>query len=302
MKEQAQTVTISEALSQVQGELEARRILDQEQKPYLIQVCGASASGKSTISRLLAGSLPGGKVFSMDAYLAEGLWDQNRVFNHNSPNPNRPYIAGISPEIWDMPLMLRHLKSLRNKDSVQMPVFDETVKDRTGYIAYTPGNYIIVEGIHAFEPEFLDGSQYALLVRAPLHDRITRKMVRTCRVYNQTDVDEVVERYLTKDEPVNRIYEPEHIEIADRVIDNKANPNNEYKKISGQRSILQRGRRVLFTPTEATGSLVTGEELAAVFMPDNSVYLQYKVGRRILVETPLKETTLDMLRAHYIAT
>ncbi len=290
---------VGTVVSKVRTELTTRHLREHDEKPFLIQVCGASASGKSTVAKLLAESLPGGKVFAMDAYLAEGLWDQTRVFNHNSPDPTRPYIAGISPEIWDMPLMLNHLRDLRNNKVIQMPIFNETIKDRDGYEVFKPSAYIVVEGIHAFQPEFLHDSKYAMLVRAPLHDRIARKIVRTYRVYKQSDIDEVVERYLTKDEPVNRIYEPEHIGIADSIINNNGNPYREFHKLGSQSSILQRGRRILFTPTKDVGCLSIGEELAAVFMPDNSVYLQYKVGRRVLVETPVKETTLDILRTYY---
>ena len=263
-----------------------------------IHVCGISASGKSTVSKVLAESLDDTEIFPMDAYLSEGLWDQSKKFDHDSPDPNRPYISGISPEIWDMQLMRNHLENLRAGESVQMPIFDETVKDRVGYRSFSPSKNIVVEGGHAFSDDFLPYADYRVLVKAPLHDRLTRKIVRTHVLYGLDDVNEVIQRYLTKDEPVGRIYEPAYTGIADQVVNNPANPRREFAHLVSDASARQPGSYHALLPKTETGGLKQGEDFGIIFGL-GSLSVRYSVDNKLLVQLPIDQETFGLLNDYY---
>lgn len=267
--------------------------------PIMVHICGVSASGKSTVSDLLATNLPFCSIFPMDSYLSERLWDESQAFNHNSPDPSRPYIGGISPEIYDMSLMRAHLRAVRLGGAIDMPVFDKTIKDRVGYKIFVPTRVILVEGIYSFQDEFMENCSYAVLIRASLHDRLTRKVVRTFVKYHRQDVDEVISRYLIKDEPINRIYEPEHIAVSDEVINNPADPIRDYANLPHLESAFDNGRRFLLTPRDGFGKSHIAEDFNVIILGDGNSYVQYRVEERILVEAPIKSSTVDLLENYY---
>lgn len=267
--------------------------------PYMVNVCGPSASGKSTLARRLSYSLPDGRLVTMDRYLSEGLWDTTRTFNHESPDPERPYIGGISPEIWDMPLMEEQIVELKNGNAVTMPVFDEQVKDRIGYDPFQPASRIVVEGGHSFSPPFVDMADFKVLVEAPLHGRLIRKLVRTCVVYGLDEGDEILSRYLTKDEPVNRHYLDERNAQADAVIANPLDPFAEFSEVVPRP--IRDGKLYQFkstlVPKADTGKLLSGEEL--VVAEHKQLLLTYRLLGRLIVSSVIVPNTLDLLLDFY---
>lgn len=263
-----------------------------------IHVAGASASGKSTIARLIGSQLVETSVLSIDSYLAEGLWDTTRVFNHDSHDPDKPYIGGISPEIWDLPLLHVHLSQLAAGKTIQVPRFDETIKDRVGYEPFAPKKHIVLEGGHAFSEPFVDFANHKIYVRAPLHDRLMRKIVRTHIQYEREDIDEVLGRYLTRDEYAQKAYDSKFSQIADQVIENPANPRKDYADMQNATTRTDWPAQTVLIPTGDTGTLHPGEQLA-ITAHETTYGIRYRVDERTLVDLPISAETRDLLVEHY---
>ena len=263
-----------------------------------IHIAGASASGKSTIARFVGNQLPRTAVLPVDNYLAEGLWDTTRSFNHDSPDPGKPYIGGISPEIWDLPLLYTHLSQLAAGKTIQAPRFDETIKDRVGYEPFVPQDTVVLEGGHAFSEPFVTFADHKVYVRAPLHDRLMRKIVRTHIQHGREDVDEVLGRYLTRDECAHRAYDDIFSQMADQVVENPANPHADYAKMPATKIHTDQSTQTLLIPTRDTGKLHPGEQLA-ITTHDTMYGIRYGVNGRVLVNLPISVETKDLLIKYY---
>lgn len=267
--------------------------------PQLIHVGGVSAAGKTTISSYLAERLPDARVLSIDSYLIAGLGKMTVHFDDTPPDPNRPYIGGISPRVWELDLLTKHLGALRRNEPVEVPIFDQTTKDRVGSEEFIPGRYIILEGGHAFGDELRDTANYRLLVTTPLHDRITRKIVRTFLQYRRTDLDDIVGRYLTKDEPVWQHYRNEHSALADQVITNPSRPAEHYEQAPEVDKPVPLIRRFNLIPMPDTGVLHDGETFYVGHSEDGIHYVGYAINDRTLVHLPLNADIVRRLATHY---
>lgn len=273
--------------------------LSEAQPPNFINVGGVSAAGKTTVARALAAGIPQTKILSVDSYLGEGLWDQNLKFNHDSPDPNRPFIGGISPEIWDLNLLEKHLDMLGRQQTVNVPIFDETIKDRVGAVSFGPSRNIVLEGGHSFTERFLSRALYKILVEAPLHDRLTRKMVRTHLIYKLIDVDEILRRYVTRDEPVRKIYQEEQQALADQIVANPANPAVDYQGLETPLNHRAKGIYRSLVPHEETGGLHAQERLGIIQKVVGGLVIDYEIAGRKLIHLPILEKTARLLGRHY---
>jgi uridine kinase len=268
-------------------------------EPVFIHVGGVSASGKSTFARYLGTVLEDAKVLPIDAYLVEGLSDPNRHFDHTPPDPNRPYIGGISPDIWELDLLEDHLQQLAKKRAVQIPVFNETIKDRVGYEQFAPSRHIILEGGHTFSERFRDEADYRILVVAPFHDRVTRKIVRTHREYHRTDIEEVLDRYCTKDEPVQQFYRAEHESIANQIVNNRADPIRDYSWLEPTGLPETQGEFNALVPKLGYGVLHPEEMFGFITKTEGGSNLRYEVAGKRLVDLPIPELTLEYMAEYY---
>ena len=264
-----------------------------------IHIGGPSAVGKTTLALILQTELPESRVLSVDSYLIAGLGKLAGTLSDAPPDPSKPYIGGITPEVWEFTLLRSHITELKAKRAVQVPVFDQTIKDRIGYKDFEPVPHIILEGGNSFGEELREYADYKVLVTASLHDRLVRKAVRTHARYRRDDLDDVWGRYLTKDEPSWRHYEPEFSEMADQIFCNPSDPRNDFANLPAARYNRTEGKRYTLTPTPATGKLHEGESLVIVEDTSASFQLNYSVGGRDLVNLPLDKQYVELLEEHY---
>ncbi len=272
---------------------------DSVDSPQLIHVGGVSAAGKSSVSRYIAEILPDSKTISIDSYLIAGLGKMTVWFDDTSPDPTRPYIGGISPRVWELDLLSKHLDALKRNEPIQVPLFDQTTKDRVGYEELVPAHYIILEGGNTFGDDLRDTADYRILVTAPLHDRITRKIVRTFVQYQRTDLDDIVGRYLTKDEPVWQYYRYEHTALADQVITNPSRPTEHYVNATTVDNPEPLVRKFNLVPRPETGVLHDGETFYVGHSKDGTHYIGYAINDRVLVHLPLDAYIAGHLATHY---
>jgi len=268
-------------------------------EPQFVHVGGPSAVGKTTLAIILQSELPKSRVLSIDSYLVANLGGLAGTFSDTPPDPSKPYIGGITPEVWEFSLLRRHITELKERRAVQVPIFDQTTKLRAGYTTFEPSANIILEGGHSFSGELRDTADYKVLVVASLHDRLIRKAVRTHARYRRDDLDEVWGRYLTKDEPSWRHYEPEFSEIADQVFPNPSDPAVDYTQLPSARYKRAEGKYHSLTPAPETGHLHDAERLGIIEMPHAAYQLSYAVGSRDLVNLPLEKQHVELLAAYY---
>jgi len=115
-------------------------------KPYVIAIAGPSCSGKTSVARELAKTVPA-TIFSLDAYyhdLSTLSLEERAAFNFDHPDS------------LDAHMLSRHLHELAQGHEVTRPVYDFATHTRS-YQTETlvPKNYLIVEGLFTLYWDFI---------------------------------------------------------------------------------------------------------------------------------------------------
>lgn len=265
------------------------------ERAFMIHVAGQSAAGKSTISALVATALTDCRAINMDDYLRG--WEIGPL-NHDSGDPNRPFFAGLNPAVYNLELLHSDLLQLRNGIAVEKPVFDEVTKSRVGSRQLQPAEILVVDGIYALSSPFLKLSDLAILVEAPLHDRLMRKIVRNHISYRQ-EVDGILADYLTRDEPTYTFYKEELHAAADLVVENVANPAVDYHPLLQVRDVVYFGGRNQARPKTGYGNLHPEESLSVASDPLGGIVLEYGVDSKLLVSGQISRATYDLIQQFY---
>lgn len=113
---------------------------NQDNRPLFIGIVGASASGKTTISRKIIEQFNGDAIIiSQDSYY--------RDLSHIAPE-ERPKINFDHPDSLDFGLLEQHLIDLAAGKTIQIPTYDFKTHSQTDiYKTVAPKKVIIVEGI-----------------------------------------------------------------------------------------------------------------------------------------------------------
>ena len=107
-------------------------------RPYLIGIAGPSCSGKSELTRRLAGILSA-PVLALDSYYRE--LDHLELEERARSNFDQP--AAL-----DERMVFEHLRALARGQAIARPIYDFTTHSRTGEVEYlAPGAFVIVEGL-----------------------------------------------------------------------------------------------------------------------------------------------------------
>ncbi|MFH1571524.1 MAG: uridine kinase [Gemmatimonadota bacterium] len=157
-------------------------------RPVLVGIAGPSCSGKSSIARLLATSLPGaGLVLPMDHY----YHDLGRM----APAARHRFNFDV-PESIDLDLLLGNLQGLTRGETVVKPVylFPEHVRASEGE-PVGPADCVVVEGLFAlYWLEIRSLLGLAVFVEAPDAVCLSRRIERDVRERGRTR-ESVVEQY-----------------------------------------------------------------------------------------------------------
>lgn len=147
-------------------------------KPLFIGIAGASASGKSLLSKTIHYELQYELGDEAVAIIKEDSYYKDRS---DISFEEREQINYDHPNAFDHDLLIQHLDALSNKESISVPVYDYTVHNRSAETqSMQPTKVIIVEGI--------------LL----LHDKNIRKRL-DAKVFMDTDLDICLLRRLKRD-------------------------------------------------------------------------------------------------------
>ncbi|CEF59313.1 Uridine kinase [Strongyloides ratti] len=208
-------------------------------QPYLIGICGGSASGKTTVAKAIIQRLemPWVTVLSMDSFYKVLNEEQHILAANNEYNFDHP-------EAFDFDLLLDVIKRLCQGKSVDVPVYDFTThsRDKNSKIMYG-ADVLIFEGILAFhKTELCKLMDMKVFVDTDSDTRLARRLHRDVNERGR-DVDSVLEQYLKHVKPAFDTFIAPGMKMADIIIprggENKVAIDLIVRQVKGQ--LAERG-------------------------------------------------------------
>ena len=181
-------------------------------QPIVIAVAGGTASGKTTVAKEILRRVGAEHIACIphDAYY--------RDLSHLPPS-ERAQVNFDHPDSLETNLLIRHLKELRAKMAVEIPVYDFTTHTRTQETRRVePAPVILVEGILIFvEPELRELFDVKLYVDSDADERFIRRLQRDIEERGRT-VNSVCEQYLATVRPMHLEFVEPSKRYADVII------------------------------------------------------------------------------------
>ncbi len=181
------------------------------EKCLVIGIAGGSGSGKTTLMRNLVQTFGNViTVLSHDSYYKrhdELTYDQRCQLNYDEP------------DAFDTDLMITQLDQLRSGKTVECPVYDFTVHNRSDAVAtVVPGQVIIVEGILIFtDPRLRELMDIKIFVDADADVRICRRIKRDVNKRGRS-LESVISQYQNTVKPMHEKYVEPSKKYADVVV------------------------------------------------------------------------------------
>lgn len=156
---------------------------------FTIGIAGGTGSGKTTVVKKLIERLPKNEVtiIPLDSYYND---------SSNVPVEERQKINFDHPDAFEWPLLIRHLKELKEGNVVEQPIYDYITSTRQKEtIPVGPSEIVIVEGIMTLHhPELREQLDLKVFVDADADDRLIRVIKRDI-VERGRSTEDVIERY-----------------------------------------------------------------------------------------------------------
>ena len=184
--------------------------------PIIIGIAGGTGSGKSTFTNRL-------KAMFGDEITV--IYHDNYYRAHDEiPFEERKAINYDHPDSLETELLLEHLKDLKAGKSVQCPVYDFSLHNRSKeFTEIKPSSIIILEGILIMADERIrDMLDIKIFVDADADERILRRVRRDMEERGR-DLENIMEQYLTTVKPMHYLYIEPTRHYADIVINSGMN-------------------------------------------------------------------------------
>lgn len=193
---------------------------------YIIGVCGASCSGKTTICQKMIQKI---KQIIGDYQDSVTLISQDSYYFGGDSETNYDI-----PESIDFELMTSHIKRLKEGHEIDCPIYDfNTHSRKTDTKKIKPSKIIIIEGILIFSVEKLrELCHLKVFISAYPELRYSRRIKRDIEERCRTP-EEVNERYFRDVLPASRHYVDPTIEFSDIAL-----MNNTFGKFVGLEILL----------------------------------------------------------------
>lgn len=165
----------------------------------VIGIAGGTGSGKTTLMKNLVKEF--GDVITV-------LSHDNYYKRHDEMSyEERCKLNYDEPDAFDTSLMAYHLDCLRHGESIDCPVYDYTVHNRSNEtVRITPSKVIIVEGILIFENKQLrDLMDIKLFVDTDADIRLCRRIKRDVNKRGRS-LESVITQYQTTVKPMHEMY------------------------------------------------------------------------------------------------
>lgn len=177
----------------------------------VIGIAGGTGSGKTTLMKSLMGQFGSEiTVLSHDNYYRA----------HNDlPYEERCKLNYDEPAAFETELMVRHLEELRAGQTVQCPVYDFTIHNRSDQvIELKPKSVIMVEGILIFENKALrDLMDIKIFVDTDADIRLCRRIKRDVNKRGRS-MESVLLQYQATVKPMHDQYVEPSKKFADLVV------------------------------------------------------------------------------------
>ena len=164
-----------------------------------IGIAGGTGSGKTTITKRIMERFGGDvSVVNHDNYYKahdDMSYEERCQLNYDHP------------DAFENELMIEHLKQLKAGKSVQCPVYDYTVHNRSkDFVTIKPAKVIIVEGILILaDKQLCDQMDIRVFVDTDAAVRILRRIIRDVKKRERT-LDSVIDQYLTTVKPMHEAF------------------------------------------------------------------------------------------------
>lgn len=189
----------------------------------IIAICGISGSGKTTIAKRISQNYSNKIVdLSQDAYYKsydEYTIQERRNINYDSPNA------------FDIKLLEKQLKELKESKEIDYPIYSFSEYVRIGNKKIKPKELVVIDGmliLHFKEiRKLLDDSIFLDCEDNIALDRMLRRDV----IERNRTKDEIIKRYKRDIKPMNELYVKPQRAYANKIITTNDNFDNTYKSI-----------------------------------------------------------------------
>ncbi len=178
----------------------------------LIGIAGGSGSGKTTLADRLIESFGREEVSILrhDSYYRrhdELTYEERSKLNYDSP------------DAYETELLCEHLNQLKQGESVEVPVYDFTVHNRSDRTERVdPAPVIVIEGILIFaDPRLRSMMDIKIFVDTDADERILRRLRRDVRDRGRS-IDSVIGQYLGTVKPMHELYVEPSKRYADIIV------------------------------------------------------------------------------------
>jgi len=191
---------------------EIKEVDEYMDKPLIIGVAGGTASGKTSVSKILYNTFSDRTITLLrqdDYYNDQGHMTMEERIKTNYDHP-------LS---MDNQLLVKHLKQLINGYSIEKPIYDYTLHTR-GHLTerIEPTKIIIVEGLFVLEDiairELLD---IKIFVKADDDIRFIRRLLRDMNERGRS-IDSVIKQYTESVKPMHEQFIEPTKKYADIIV------------------------------------------------------------------------------------
>ncbi|MCR5354478.1 MAG: uridine kinase [Lachnospiraceae bacterium] len=185
-------------------------------EPIIIGIAGGTGSGKSTFTNKIK------EAFADDTTVI--YYDNYYKAQDELPFEERKLQNYDHPDAFETDLLLEHLQKLKNGESVECPIYDYTIHNRSKEVTViNPSPVIIIEGILVLQDERLRNQMdIKVYVDADADERILRRVIRDVEERGR-DLQGIVDQYLTTVKPMHYVYVEPTKAMADVVINSGMN-------------------------------------------------------------------------------
>ncbi|MBQ1233341.1 MAG: uridine kinase [Clostridia bacterium] len=180
-------------------------------KPMIVGVAGGTGSGKTTLAEHIAAAFGASvTVIAHDSYyrLQTGKTYEERCLTNYD-----------HPDAFETDLLRAHLDALCRGQSVDVPVYDYTVHNRSDKVVTVhPTPLIVLEGILIFSDASLRNMMdLRVFVDTDADERILRRILRDTKERARS-LDSVISQYLTTVKPMHEAFVEPFKRYADVIV------------------------------------------------------------------------------------